>query len=113
MADEFLTPEEEDLLIAFNEGQTDLKEAIRKVLTNSIYNFGVIRKGKKHQANINSLLRYTPAWGGGVEQKATEAEVGRKIMIIGEALAEVERAFEKLEEYKKVVEKKEIINEAR
>jgi hypothetical protein len=96
---DILTEAEQDLVIAFN-GQPDMVEAVRKVLTHTIYELGVTKKGKKSDANINSLLKYTPAWGG--SQTVTDEQLGQRIKVISEALAEIERAFEKLSEYKKV-----------
>lgn len=101
MADEYLTEIEVDLIANFVENE-DLVEAIRKVLTNKIYNFGVIKRGRKHQMEVNALLRYTPAWGGVGEQKLSPEEVGKRIMIVSEALAELDRAFSTLLDFKKV-----------
>ena len=101
MADEYLTEVEVDLIANFVENEA-LVEAVRKVLTNKIYNFGVIKKGKKHQMEVNALLRYTPAWGGVAEQQLTPEQVGKRIMVVSEALAELDRAFSTLLDFKKV-----------
>lgn len=111
MQDDILTDVEQDLVIQFNENQ-DLKEAVRKILTASIYEFGVQKKGKKTQANVNWLLKFTPAWNAGL-QGVSPADVGLKVMVAAEALAQLENAFDKLSEYKKVAEKTNTINEAR
>lgn len=100
MQEDILTEVEQDLVIAFNENK-DLVEAVRKVLTFTIYEAGVVKKGKKRDANINTFLRYTPAWNAGL-QGATSESVGQKVMILAEALAQLENAFDKLSEYKKV-----------
>lgn len=100
MQEDILTEVEQDLVSAFNENK-DLVEAVRKVLTFTIYEAGVVKKGVKRDANINTFLRYTPAWNRDL-QEATEESVGRKVMIVAEALAQLENAFDKLLEYKKV-----------
>jgi hypothetical protein len=97
--EDILTEVEQDLVIAFN-NQPEMVDAVRKVITHTIYELGVTKKGKKADSNINSLLKYTPAWGG--NQTITDEQLGQRIKVISEALAEIERAFEKLSEYKKV-----------
>ena len=109
MQDDLLTDLEQDLVISFNENEA-LKEAVRKVLTASIYELGVHKKGKKSQANINWLLKFTPAWNAGLQQVGP-ADVGLKVMVAAEALAQLENAFDKLSEYKKVVVKEEQKNQ--
>ena len=111
MQDDILTDVEQELVTSFNENEA-LKEAVRKVLTQSIYEMGVSKKGKKRAANINWMLKFTPAWNAGL-QTATAESVGLKVMVAAEALAQLENAFERLSDYKKVVETKETINEAR
>lgn len=98
--EDFLTEVEQNLLIAFNEN-TELKEAVRKILTASIYEMGIVKKGKKRDVNINWILKFTPAWNAGL-QTATPEEVGLKVMVAAEALAQIENAFDKLLEYRKV-----------
>jgi hypothetical protein len=102
--DDILTEVERDLVVQFNENK-DLVEAVRKVVTMSIYNMGVVKKGKKIPANINLFLRFTPAWNAGL-QGAKPEDVGNKVMVMAEALAQLENAFDKLSEYKKVEEGK-------
>lgn len=99
MQEDILTDVEQDLVAQFLENEP-LVEAVRKVLTQSIYYFGVQEKGKRKQANINWLLRYTPAWN--IElQDTTPDKVGLKVMIAAEALAQLENAFTTLSDYKK------------
>lgn len=111
MEQNILTNEEQDLVIAFNENQK-LREAVRKVLTASIYNKGVIRKENSPAANINWILKYTPAWNEAL-QKISPAEVGLKVMVAAEALAQLENAFGELCTYTKVVEKPNKPNKAK
>jgi len=100
----YLTEVEQNLIADFNANE-ELKEAVKKVLTRSIYNMGVLKKGKKAQQNINWLLKFTPAWNAGL-QEVDPAQVGMKVMVAAEALAQLENAFEELTAYTKVAEKK-------
>lgn len=102
MQEDILTDEEQNLIQIFNENEA-LKEAVRKVLTSSIYDMGVIKKKNSRRANINWILKFTPAWNSTLQQ-ASPADVGLKVMVAAEALAQLENAFDKLSEYKKVEE---------
>ena len=111
MQDDILTDLEQDLLDSFVTNEP-LVEAVRKVLTYSIYEMGTVKKGKKNSANVNWMLKFTPAWNAGLQQ-AEPAQIGLKVMVAAEALAQLENAFDKLKEYKKVAENKVLGNIAK
>jgi hypothetical protein len=109
--EDFLTPEEQDLLVSFNENK-QLKEVIKKALTISIYECGTIEKGKKHSANVNWALGLTPSWNA-TRTGVSPEEVGKELMLKAEALAQVEDAFSRIEKFQKVEEKEPKENKAR
>lgn len=92
---EILTDEEKDLVANFNLN-TKLKEAVRKVLLQGIYENGVIIKGNGHDSRINWALSL--AWSKESEEKSVE-EIGKKFLAISEGIRFLETAYDKLNNY--------------
>jgi len=104
MQDEFLTDVQADLIANFVENEA-LVEAVRLFIERGIYGVGVIKKGKKHQSDINWALAMTPAWANKSTNPIktfTPESVGMEVMVKSEALAELKRAFDGMLEFKKV-----------
>jgi hypothetical protein len=94
---DILTPEEQELVANFNE-DTKLKEAIRKVILQGIYDNGVIKPGEDHDPRINWALSL--GWSKETEEKSVE-EIGKTFIAISEGIRFLEVAFDKLDKYKK------------
>jgi hypothetical protein len=103
MTEEFLTDEQADLIANFVADEK-LVEAVRLFIERGIYGVGVIKKGKKHQSDINWALAMTPAWSNKSTNPIktfTPESVGMEVMVKSEALAELKRAFDGMLEFKK------------
>ena len=109
--EDYLTDEEKDLLISFNQNK-QLKDAVKKELTFSIYGCGTTKKGKELTMNVNWALGLTPAWNASKQGVLPEL-VGRELMLKAEALAQVEDAFSRIEKFQKVEDKEPKENNAR
>lgn len=75
-----------------------MKEAVRKVLLQGIYDNGVIKKGKKHDPRTNWALSL--AWDKKAETM-TDEQIGKKLIAVAEGIRFVETSFDKIGSYKK------------
>lgn len=86
---EFLNDHEMDKLIQFN-GDTVLKEAVRKVLLAGLYQNGTLKKGKPAVTLFNAALGTV---SGARANKLTDAEIGADLRAHWEGLNALEGAF--------------------
>jgi hypothetical protein len=90
-----LTDEEKDLVVAFNTN-VKMKEAVKKVLLQGIYDNGVIKQGEAHDETLNWALSL--AWGAEAQGKTVE-EIGKKFLAIAEGIRFLKSAFTKIGGY--------------
>jgi hypothetical protein len=92
---EILTDAEKDLVANFNLN-TKMKEAVRKVLLQGIYDNGVIKIGEEHNPVQNWALSIA------FDDKKTSEEKGQLLTAVAEGIRFLKTAFEKLDNYKLV-----------
>ena len=91
---------EKDLVVAFNEN-TNMKNAVIKALTHSIYELGTIKKNRDIKAiETNWILSCTPDFNSTIPD-ATPEEVGKKVMNIANGLRQLNNAIHYLDEFSK------------
>ncbi len=91
MNDNYLSPEEKSLVIAFNSGPK-MVGAVKKVLLHTIYKQGVLKPGEPAERSN---------WVFGIlnSDERTDEEVARKLTASLKGLAYLESGFEQLKDF--------------
>src|SRR5579863_5024417 len=91
---DYLSDLEKTEVSRFNDNVV-LKEAVRKVLLNGIYNTGVLKKGQKAEPLVNWALSFL-----GSNPNLTDEELGQELRGYHWGIQALESAFKKLEAIK-------------
>ena len=96
---DILTELEKEFVISFNEN-LQMKEAVKKVMLQFIYSEGVVNKEGETQDLKNNWAMVSAFNEGAISNE----QLGERIRAKAEGLRFLNNAFEKLDDYKKVVE---------
>lgn len=103
MAYEYLTDAEKQQVINFNENEL-MREAVRKVMLEEVYQYGILEKGKPAN-NLN----WAYSLGGDINNATmSEEELGKLLKVTVQAFSVVERAFNKIDGFITPVKQEEV-----